>query len=306
MGQGRRKGQAQVGRERCRAPHFQPVSLDLTDIPALAQGAAGRDKTGGREDAGTGADRDIADRILDEIVEQVSVEQRTVTDAGFDAGEDFRFQVGIGFGNVVADAERAVKLVERWRAEAGIGGRADGCHFGQGIVGAEAAGRNDIAARLRRQVEDGQAGRQVALMAMAVIGFPLVDAQGAGHGPRAARRAALAVEADQRSIAAGLAKARGGRHIAVIFLGLAAIGLGIDADFPFLALRLMADGPGDAVTGRRGRDLVVGKRGRHPSGRHRDRAVGEVRILVPDLHTETVGIGGRGLGKAQAIVFALR
>src|SRR5690606_7814653 len=136
--------------------------------------------------------------------------------------------------------ERAVQLVERGRAEAGVGGGADGVAPGPLAPGGE-AGAYDLAGAGRvGLVKRRGTVRKVELAADAVTVLPAVGAQAAGDQPGAGGPRSLGVEADHRGLAARHAAAGElAGHVAEALAGLALEAAGVGAELPF--------DPGDAA-----------------------------------------------------------
>ena len=101
----------------------------LVDVLPLRAGAAGRQGAEDRGDLRGVGDRDVGDGILDPVMEQAGVEFHRVgslpVERAFKAVEALGIEAGVGLGEVVADAEGPVELVERRQAEAGAGGQAE-------------------------------------------------------------------------------------------------------------------------------------------------------------------------------------
>src|SRR5690606_2605481 len=93
------------------------------------------------EGPGTFGEGDVDDGVVDLIAEQGGGHRSAVAGpapAEFDSLQARGFQGGVGLGQVVADAERAMQLVERGGTESGVGGGADSVAVGQLAPGGEA------------------------------------------------------------------------------------------------------------------------------------------------------------------------
>src|SRR5947209_20214113 len=104
--------------------------MDRVDILALEEGAAGADDTDDRKGAGALAEGDVADRVLEPVVEQGEAEMRPLRRPPFDPDlrtlHPLRLQEGIVRGGVRAQPKRAVELVERRQPPADISSPSQG------------------------------------------------------------------------------------------------------------------------------------------------------------------------------------
>ena len=271
---------------------FDARRLDGSRVLALAQHPARRDEARPREGAGPDPDRHIDDGVLDPVPEDGRAQGRGRVLPGqprLDALQLFRNQAGVRLGQVVADPERPMQLVQRRRPEARIGRRPRRQTAAQ-IASRRQPRRDHLARPVRRSfVQRRQARRQIPLDPASVGILPAVDPQAARHQPRSGRPGRLAIAPDHRGLAArDPVPGEGACHVTEQLLRLAFVEPGVGAQLPLQQAAAQVDrDPAQGEVGApalgRGRELVVRRRGRPAPGRHGGRGVGEVALAPPGL-----------------------
>src|SRR5690606_7613768 len=191
---------------------FQPQRFDRACVLALPIGAAGRHEDARRKHARALPERYIDDGVLEAVDEEACVPppvRMPGADPDIEAEQALRLQRRIGFGDVVADAEGAVKLVERGRAKAPINGPAE-IEIAQRAPNPKPRrGRNRLAV-FWKEFQRRRPACEEALDALAVLGAGDVDARAAGQEPWSLFAPGFGVEPARQRAPARDARAREG------------------------------------------------------------------------------------------------
>ena len=297
VGDGNGAVQAQPSGQAAPRGQFDPGRLDGSRVLTLAQHPAGRNKACAREGSRPLADGHIDDGVLDPVPEQGRAEGRDRPLIGqpcLHALQGLGNQGGVGLGQVVADPERAVQLVQGGGPEAGIGrpprrpaaadetprrqSRAD--HFARAVGIGLVQGRRSIG--------------PIPLQTAAVFILPAVQPQASGHQPQFVAPRRLAIQTSDRGLAARDAVAgEGAVHEAEAFAGLAFVEASVGAHLPFQPsashiARCAAQRGVDAPAGCGRLILIIGGRGRVAVRRHRDGGIGEIAFASPGLQSPAI------------------
>ena len=303
---GRREGRAHRPRRRQVGGDvaLKPIGVDLAGVLTLAQHAAGRDEAGDREGPRTDADGDVGDRVLHLIVEdpEVPLRHALTREPGLDAVQGLGLQGRVGLGDIVADPERAVQLVQGRRPEAGIGRRPHPGLARQALANADAARRRRARGVGRRGVQGQGAGGRIALAPHAVIGSPAV--QPCACRQREVRFAVGPLDiraADKGAAASRALTGEGAGHVAEELVGPPLGHARVAAQLPRPVAGLALPGGVEAIAAGRGRVLVVGRRRADAARRDGGRSVLQVAPARPRLHAPGVACQRHGQRAAGGV-----
>ena len=257
---------------------------------------------GDGEGAWSLADGHIGDRVFQAVEEDPSRpgEHPLPADSRLDPIELFGFEGRIGLGDVIADPEGPVQLVQGRRPEAGIGRPAQVDRLAQLIAGAQTAGGRRAAAVGGAGVQQDRAAVQVALDPPSLAGLPAVHPQAAGEQQALAHPGGLAIDAAHLGAAASHAAAgEPGAQIAEMLPGLAVGDPKVGAHLPGPGAVHRPPGGVHAIAERRSGQLLGGRAAGRAIILNGGEAVLQVAGAQPGLQPPAAGVARRGLGQRQ-------
>jgi hypothetical protein len=164
---------------------LEPLDPHRAEVLALAAGAAAGDEAAGRDLAGSQADRDVGDRVVEVVEEGVgrpAQPRARVANPELAPLEGLGIEPGVGLGDVVAHPERAVQLVDGRRPERAVERAQELPAVGRLPDHAHARAEVALLAVLEGLVAQHGAGVDGAFEPHAVLGAPHVEAAAQRQG----------------------------------------------------------------------------------------------------------------------------